>query len=504
MNHLEDIITSFEAEDRQDFEAFIQRNKRKKDRKDLRLFQLILAEGSEGTDLLTALDLPNTNAYHTLRKRLYKHVSEFVLIKSLEEDVTATSRVNSLFTLAKYLFQKGLNAPGWKLLLKAEALGEQHELYELLNAIYLLQIEYCHLQESKSLEALLEEYERNNERLKQAEKISMIQAGLKDRIKTAKREGRELSFEDIFMETLSDFKMLRLSKESPKILYALMSTLRQWVVASKEFHAFEPILERSYHALEPHDNPYYSVQLLLMLAHTKYRNKRFAESMDYLNQLNEVLSDTPVPFQRSTALKVNMLTAANLIFLGQLPRSIEILEGMMHQKMDDRQKGILITNLGIYHFYQHNYKRCKELLNTYEHTDNWYKKHLGLEWLLKRDLMAILLFNDAGDKDLAESKIRSVERKYQSLFAQPRYKRVLSFLGLIRLIVYKEGSIDMQALEQKVQVSFDWVPRKEEDLQAMIFYAWLRGKILKKTFYESMVDLITEVKEPMAVISEGQ
>jgi hypothetical protein len=490
MHYLEEVIDSLDEADRKEFSFFIQRSKQKKGRKDFQLFTL-LADGQTDTDTLTAALKANKNAYHSLRKRLYKHLSEFVILKSMDHDATAAGRVNATSTMAKYLFQKGLASAGWKLLLRAENSGIQYELFDLLNTIYLLQIEQSHLNDEIRLQDIIERYEQNSSRLKQSEKIIVLQAVLKERVLSAKRQGLEVSFDDILTETLTDFQMRRLSRESPKILFSLMSTLRQWVVVSKEFHAFEPTLERSFLALTQRDNHYYMVQLTLMLAHTKYRNKNFGESMQYLESIKLHLDQTPVHFQKSTIIRINQLKAANLIFLNGLAESIQLLEELITQKLPERIRGNVITNLGIYHFYQQDYRRCMQLLNAYEHTDNWYKNHMGIEWLLKRDLMAVLLFNDADQKDLAESRIRSIERKYNSLFRQKRYQRVSTFLKLIKRIVYQEEILNLDDLEKEVQVSWDWVPRKEEDLQAMIFYAWLRSKITRQTFYECMVERIT-------------
>lgn len=489
MRFLEDVITSLDERDHRDFRFFIQRSRQKKGRKDLALFGLLSSGESDTSRLKDQLGV-NDNAYHTLRKRLYKHLSEFVILKSMDQDATAAGRVNAIYTMAKYLFQQGLSAAGWKLLLRAEHFGLQYELFDLLNTIYLLQIEYCHLNDDLELSYITARYEQNSDKLRQSEKIIVLQAVLKERVLSARRQGQEVSFEDILTETLTDFKMKRLSRESPKILFSLMSTLRQWVVVSKEFHAFEPTLERCYLSLTRQENHYYMVQLLIMLAHTKYRTKKFSESMHYLDLLTPHLAQTPVHFQKSSLIKVNQLKAANLIFLGGLKESVSLLEELVQQKLPERVKGNVITNLGIYHFYQQDYRRCMQLLNAYDHTDTWYKNHLGIEWLLKRDLMAVLLFNDAGQKDLAESKIRSIERKYTGLFNQKRYKRAATFLSLIKRIVYEEEILNLADLEKKVQVSWEWVPRREEDLQAMIFYAWLRSKITRQTFYECMVEMI--------------
>lgn len=490
MKYLEEIVQSLETEDRKEFQAFIQRHRQKRDRKDLKLFELLCHESASSERQMEQLDLPNRNAYHTLRKRLYRHLSDFIILKSMDEDVTASGRVNALLTMSRYLFQKGMDEGGWKLLLRAEKYGLQNELFDLLKAIYLLQIENSHLNEQVSLQQVIERYEKNNIRLQQTEKIVMLQAVLKERVLSARRQGLEVSFEDIYTETLTDFQMKRLSMESPKILYTLMNTLRQWVIVSKEFHAFEPTLERSYRSLAVRENHYYLVLLQMMLAHTKYRTKQFSESITYLEEATEALSKTPAHFQKSMQPRIIQLRAANLIFLDGLEEAIQLLESLLPEKINDRVKSNVITNLGIFYFYKQDYKRCLRLLNSYEHTDSWYRKHMGMEWLMKRDLMIILLYNDAGDKDLAEARIRSIERKYTDLFKQKRYRRAMLFLSLIKRIVYDEGVMDLKEIRQKVPVSWDWVPRREEDLQAMLFSAWLQSKVTQSTFYECIVDLI--------------
>lgn len=490
MNYLEQIIESFDLKDQSEFQSFIQRNRQRKGRKDLELFK-ILASGERSVPTIKRiLKLKENNAYHTLRKRLYLHVSDFILVKSTDQDATATARVNSLYTISKFLFEKSLPIPAWKLLLRAERLGQENELFDLLNAILLLGIEQCHLQEEVSLNWLANRYEKNNEKLRRSEKIILIQAVLKERVLLSKKEAQEIHFEDIFTETLTDYKMMRLSKESPKILFSLLNTLRQWVIVSKEFHAFEPIIERSFSALTIRDNHYYLTQIILMLAHTKYRNKKFKESTDYLEVLNRHLIKTPTHYQQSMQVKILQLRAANLIFLDQIKTSISLLETLLTSRLEEKAKSNIIMNLGIYHFYEENYSACLRLLNSFEHTDTWYKNHMGIEWLLKRDLMTVLLHNDSGDKDLAESKILSIERKYTQLFEQSRYKRVKAFLSIIKQVVYNEGLLDLAELERKVEVSWEWVPYEEKDLQAMMFFAWLRGKIINSSFYDSLVDLV--------------
>ena len=151
MKHLEEIIGSMEQEELKEFQAFIQRHRHKRERKDLRLFQLLTTEQCSPAEILRQLDIPNTNAYHTLRKRLYRHLSDFILLKSMDQEVTAAGRVNALLTMSRFLFQKGLAEAGWKLLFRAEKYGLQNELFDLLKSIYLLQSEQSHRNEQVDL-----------------------------------------------------------------------------------------------------------------------------------------------------------------------------------------------------------------------------------------------------------------------------------------------------------------------------------------------------------------
>lgn len=495
MNYLESIINSMSDEDSNEFQSFIHRNRYRPGRKDLELFNLLFHGKSHASEIMSILNIRNNNAYHTLRKRLYQHVSDFILLKSKDQDASATARVNSLFTISKYFFEKGLSNPAWRLLLRAEKIAQENELFDNLNGMLLLQIEQCHLQEDIKLEEVINKYEQNSSKLKQSEKIILAQSKMKDKVFMAKKEGHELSFDKILTGTLTDFKMIRLSRESPKILFSLLNTMRQWVIVSKEFYAFEPLIEKSYHELTHKENHFYLSKIILMLAHTKYRNKKFSDSISYLNELESNLSHTSVHYQNSMNIKSKQLRAANLIFLDQLDESIFILNQLLNQRIDERDKSNVIVNLGIYHFFHQDHGKCLKLLNSFPHTEKWYKNHMGIEWLLKRDLMTVLLHNDSGDKDLAESKIKSIERKYVQLFQQERYKRAKTFLTIIKQVVYSEELINMTELEKKVEVSWEWVPYEEKDLQAMMFYAWLRGKILKISFYNSLVDLVKPENE---------
>ena len=141
MDKLQELINTLSDEDKREFRVFINRQKSKKQRKDLDLFELINEQTSPKDIETKFYDSPNKVAYHTLRKRLLKHLSDFIVLKQIDGDTTAVSSITGLISLATYLFNKQRYDFAWRTLLKAETTAINNEQHELLNNIYQIQIE---------------------------------------------------------------------------------------------------------------------------------------------------------------------------------------------------------------------------------------------------------------------------------------------------------------------------------------------------------------------------
>jgi len=149
-------------------------------------------------------------------------------------------------------------------------------------------------------------------------------------------------------------------------------------------------------------------------------------------------------------------------------------------------------NLGIYTFFNGDYKGTHKLWLSMEHSEKWYQKIMGIEWVMKKNLMEIILFYELEHSDVVESKIRSMERKYGELFSIAAYSKAKIFLSLIKEFVYSGADLDIDKFKQKIEASIEWRPKEEEDLQAMIFYSWLRSKVNKADFYSSVLEVVLE------------
>ncbi len=493
MDYLERIINSLDQTEKKEFQHFIQRNKRRAGRKDLALFKLYCRkEVPLVKEQIKLLEIPNKNAYYSTRKRLYAHLSDYALLKTNEEDGTVGSRVRGLYNIAVHLFDRGLDRLAWNILHKASELGVKNRLYAELNAIYLLQVDKLHLQKKLNLFDVVRAYESNRDLLIQAEKVALFQAELRQNMIQASRSGMEIDLKQILQRIIAQNSLGKDVTQDPGLLCTVMRTIRDSAVYSKQYLSFEELTESLYRGLQDKSQAEYNVQLLYMIAHSKYRNKKFESSQEYLDRLKQELSQCSKTTQRQMSLRITLLDAAIDLCIGSVKTAIDKLESLLKLQLSGRQECNAILNLSAYYFYTQDYKMAHRTMLRLRHTDTWHEDQMGVEWLLKQKMIELLIFHELEEVDLTESRIRAIKRKYTDLLSSPRYQKASAFLELIQTYNQKLGDIDPAELEQRIEVSWEWLPKDQEDLQAMMFYAWIKSKIVDEPSYEVLLDLLQD------------
>jgi hypothetical protein len=496
MDSLQEVVHSLDKTHQGEFISFIQRNKYRKGRKDLQLFNLLKQDKIWGAkELVQQLKTSNLNAYHTLRKRLFSHLADFIILKSTSDDASALSHINGMMGVVDYLFNKNLDKHGWKYLLIAENLAIQHEYHDNLNSIYLVQIEKSHLNAEMELNIIIEKYKDNHKVLQQNETLQIASSIIRAQLNKQKAFGIEIQFQKIVFETLDNLNINVNVLKTPRIVLAFVKIIRAGIIAKKDFNAFEPFLIENYNRLyadrEKNYNPVVQAEFLYMMVHTSYRNKKFEQSLSYLDELSLVIKTGSKAYAKQVYSKVVQLKSANLIFLDRLGEAQENLKNLLKES-DSLNKEVRINtilNLGIYYFLNSEFNKTQELLLELHHSDSWYSKIMGVEWALKKNMMEVLLYIEMDHLDLAESRIRSIERTFSSLKSKEMYKKAFDFLHLLKGYLFKYIN-DPEALAKEINKSIDFVPYDQEDIQAMAFYAWIKSKSTKQNFYDTLLSLV--------------
>ena len=149
----------------------------------------------------------------------------------------------------------------------------------------------------------------------------------------------------------------------------------------------------------------------------------------------------------------------------------------------------LKINLTVYYSYQQLYKKANRILQTLNHSDNWLEKKMGIEWVLKKSLIEIMLQFELGNIDIVLNRIRSFEHNFEDLFNHPTYKRVSVFTKMIKTTIDTPEIMQSKVFIEEVKSTLVQQNSDQEDLQAMSFYSWLKAKMLNQNYYEVLLDV---------------
>ncbi|MBL4654308.1 MAG: hypothetical protein JKY33_00610 [Bacteroidia bacterium] len=503
MDVLNDIIGTLSKEDSKEFRVFINRLKRKSNRKDLELFDILYGQNAlSGKEIISKLyDDKNVVAYHALRKRLIKHITEFILIKRNREDPSSASTIMGMISLTWYLFEKNRDRSAWIILKKAEALADKSQQYELLNGIYYIQIRNAESEYAPEIHSIIKNKKKAQDLALQEDNANIANHLIKNELDRILKSGKNVDLEIIARDILKQYGLTDVVQKRPRLMFSIVSAIRSVIVAKKDYYTFEPYVIKNYQRLEKSKafnqyNHYYKLSFLYMIAHVLYRNKKFKDSEKYLTKLHDNLFEYQNIHLDQFHTRYMMLLAAVKSLSNKNNEAIELHYQLLKQdkvKLTIPQVFNTHLNLAVYYYQKEDYSNAIKSLSAINHSDKWIIKKMGIEWGLKKQMIECIIHLDNENTDYFDSRIRGIERNFADMFTQKPYERVKIFLSFVKKINNNPQIANDPKFHDRVEQSFEFVETEFEDLQAIGFYAWLKAKMQKRKYYDVLLDLTHNV-----------
>ena len=435
--------------------------------------------------------------FSRLTKVLIAQQLNFLALQRMEADTTSASQLMGMLSLCRYLYEQKNEALSWHYLKKAEALALENEQYELLHSLYNLQVEYSASEHAGPLATIIRKREKNKKLVELEENAALASALIRQQLKEVRMESRQIPLDNIVSKTLYEFGLHDSLYQRPRFLYSILSIIRSAMLAKKDFYSFEPYILQQYTSLSQQKaftraNHFYKLSILYMLCHVLYRNRKFSDALHYLEQFGQGLQEHQGAYVRKFWAQYLMLQAAVKSYLGQSHESIELLEeGLLNNPfLQEEERLQILLNLGLYYFQHQNLKKANEISLRLGHTDAWCAKKMGKEWVMKKNLMELIIQYELGNTELVDNRLRAFHQQYKSLYRNPLYKRVKLYLDFLQKINSEPRLLTDKSFEQKIIASLTTVPEAQEDLQAMSFYSWLKAKLQKRPFYEVLLETV--------------
>lgn len=489
MNEIYQLIELLSDREKVSFTNYLfQRNKRKES-KNVILFKAFLS-GKENTLRKKLGD----NAFNVAKKRLSDNLLDFIASRTLETEATLESKVIKLLVIARKLFHYEKNQLAFKILGKAQKLAESIGHYILLNEVFHLFIQYSHQSQQIDQNQLFHSFNNNIALLLAAEKRNMIIAQLKKSFKELEKQ--DYSIEEVLNNYKESIESISLENIQFKDLLQLAEITDSFGMYHKNYAAINLFFVDRLKELQGSnsDNEFqlvYHLELLALIANIYLRQKQFKDSIKYLSQLENHSERYQSKYKKHFKAQYVTLMALNLNFIGEHKKASVLLDKLLNESgysTEDFLNPILARIM--IHFQQAELESAKRLYAKLQESDNYYLQHKGIEWLLNKKFMEILLHIELGNIDLADSRIHSLIRTHRNYFERNEQFQIIPFLKLVKELYRNPLKINRSEFQQKVEQTIKWKPKEEEDLFLMCFYAWLKSKLENTSLYSTTLQVI--------------
>ncbi|GAA3587165.1 hypothetical protein Q4Q39_19425 [Flavivirga amylovorans] len=503
MTNLNDIISTFSSEDQQRFIAYLDKKNKRSDAKNIQLFNYLLNNELSSNEICLKLyGNLKKDAYHALRKRLYQSIIDFIANNSLQEENSIDMQIIKYILASKSFLQHKQYRVAYKVLDKAEVLAIEHYLFPLLNEIYHTKIQYAYTNPSISITELITKFEANQKNHQLEDQLNIVYAKIKQTLNNISYKGGIVDFQTVLNQTLQEHNISINESMSFKSLYQLATIASISAFVTKDYLQIEPFLINTYNIIITHKNKekqlFYHIEIIYLIANTLFRNKKFDTSFHYLKLMHKHMLLKQKKYYNTYRLKYNLLTALNYNYSNKQKDAIAVLEPLTSSKHPDTESLLdIYLSLIMFYFQKNDLKKAFTLFSKFYHTDQWYTEKAGKEWVIKKNLIEILLHIDLKNIDLVESRLLSFKRHYYSYLKGINQQRVITYLGFVESYYKTPEMVTSAKFRNTVQQSFDWIDIHKEDIFVISFYSWLKGKMNNQDLYTTTLDLINKSQQEL-------
>ena len=501
MIDINSIISTFSTEEKQRFISYLNQKNKRKDAKNIKLFKLLSRQDLDAKSISKSLyGTENSNAYHALRKRLYESIIDFTANAQLEDEHSVEMALIKYILSARSFLQQQQYKIAFKILDKAEKIAKAQLLFPYLNEIYHTKIQYAHNIPEIDLSNLIKKFEENENLKSQEDRLNIIYARFRQTLNDLTYKGQIIDIEAILFENFKDYEENFIERLSFKSLYQLIRIASISAFATKNYITIESFLLKTYQQIISRDTQkeqlVYHIEVLYQISNTLFRNKKFEVSLGYLALMKTEMLKKRKKYYNTYKLKYHLLQCLNLNYSNQQHQAIGILEELIKISNSDYES-ILDIHLCLITCYvqKQEFKIALSIFSKFYHSDKWYTEKAGKEWVLKKNIIEIILHIELGHTNLVESRLRSFKRIHYSYLKNNNQQRVIDFINFIEQYHKTPELITSLEFKDKVENTFDWVSAKQEDIFVMSFYAWLKSKMEQKNQYRCTLELIEKAKE---------
>lgn len=485
------LILSFSPEESSAFKNYLRSKNKRLDSKNIDLYTLLRKETPIATIDTILYGKPNRNAYHALSKRLQDSLIDFIATRSFETETSDDMQVYKWILTARILYEKELYKPAKKLLLKTIKKAQQLDLYTALVEIYHTQLQYNSLDPETPLQELTEAAQENMRRFMQQERLNMAYAHIKSKL-SFDEQLLKTDIQTMIEETLAIFDIEVDRHFTFKSLHQLLEIINRAAHLDHNFAEALPFITKTYQLVKAKNtiatkHRFYHIQILYVMANAHFRVRDFSKSQEYLAQMFKEITAERGKFKTRFFQNYLLISSFVLNYIGKGPQAIIEIEQYIKTHKKTALDPDVVLALIVFKTQQEEYKKALTTVNTLRHTDTWYEERMGIDWLIKKELLTLIIYKELEYIDLVHATLRRFRRKYSGIIkTEPKLE---AFVKVFTQIFNNPSVVDEDRFRESVKNLFA-SSDQQEDILMLSFFAWIKSKLDKKPLYETTLSLL--------------
>lgn len=486
------ITQQFSTEESSLFKAYLRSKNKRSDTKNLELYSLL----RKGTSLNNIDRLlygkPNRNAYHALSKRLQDSLIDFIATRSFETETSEDMQVFKWILAARILYEQGLSKPAQKLLKKVTKRAQELDLYTALIESYHTQLQYSHLHPDIDLNLLTCKAQENQRRFIQQENLNMAYAHMK-RVLIFDEQLLKKGIQQTVEEILENFHIKLDEHFTFKSLYQLLEVINTAAGLDHNFGEAIPFITATYKLIRTKTSSlerlrFYHIQVLYFMANAQFRVRNFEKARSYLDQMELEMQAERGKYESRFRENLLLINSFVLNYTGKASLAIKGIESHVTSLKKQKVNPDLTLALVVFLTQQEEFKKASTTLNTLRHTDSWYEERLGIDWMIKKELLTLIIYYELEYIDLIQSHLRRFKRKYASIIKTEA--RLESFIKVYSQLFNDPTILKESRFRESVKTLFATQNLNKEDIFMLSFYAWIKAKLNNTPLYETTLALL--------------
>ena len=179
------------------------------------------------------------------------------------------------------------------------------------------------------------------------------------------------------------------------------------------------------------------------------------------------------------------------IFENSISSCIKLIEDTLSKfgsKITIRENLNLALNLSGFYCVNQNFKKANQIIINFNQSDQFYVKNMGREWVLRKNMIKVIIMIELGHIDIADKLIKTIKASNLDLMKMKQYMMVKPYIKAIEKFLESPHEVNINFLEKIEEVIKLNKHKTFQDPRLIIYYSWLKSKFTKSKIYDILIE----------------